>query len=142
MATDLITTWNVLPDPPKWAPHRRGLTGVDNTGTLPLPGATFPANGGAKANRFRWALIRLRLTSGTLTSLKYRVVFWDPEYGANGGWVIDAGIAESAALALPFQASVEVLGRTFMIAWTVASVPSSPVVDIDVAGFGRVPDYA
>lgn len=128
-----LANWNAISSVPKWAPHRKGLTVVDNGGVAPIAYADLSKAFGVKADGFRWVHVRWRETTAGVTALSLRPLFADDD---SEQWIADANIAAVDMSGVSTEFSFEARGCTFIIAVT-AITPGAGDVAIDVSGFGR-----
>ncbi len=129
---------NIMQLAPKFSTHRELIAAAD---TIPIPASTLPSTAGVKANGYKYACYRVRLTGGGAdATVTVRPLFWDE---ASTAWVVDPGIAAktfaktNSPVDLPGQGSFEVLGRTFVMAVQAMGGAANPKFSFDIAGFER-----
>ena len=125
---------NVLTGTPTFNAHRVNV-GAADVDTLPSSTARIY---GVSADDYRYVCFAVRVSGGDdAANCTVRPVFWDD---ISAQWVVDGGIAASTfdqtTGTLPGQSTFEASGRPFYIAITAVNGADSPLISIDVAGYG------
>jgi hypothetical protein len=137
MSTTTLT--NAPVRPPKWSPHRSGVTSSD--AAAPVSKHTTD---GVAATGFRWGMIRVR-TNANCTAIQVRVLFLDEQLTTVGDATSCKFVGDPNVTAQTFSAtsapagtySFETLGRTFWVQ-VVSITGASASADIEVACFGQL----